>query len=109
MFVQVISMKAPAESNTRLRRLVSEEYLPALRTRPGFVAAHLLEQVDDLDNTILLVYWDNQAALENLNSTGVLSGSVESIAARLPGLHIQRQSYIVGVTVEANMAQAATI
>jgi len=100
MYVQMITLHAPVDQIEKLRRLVADEYLPAIRTRSGFVAAHLLEQVDDPEAAQLIIYWNNQAAVEHGQATGVLSGSVASIAARMPGLHIQRQSYIVNVTVE---------
>lgn len=108
MFVQVITMDVPADSISALRRLVAEEYLPAVRTRPGFLSANLLEQVDDRNATLLIIYWDSQNAVENTAATGVLSGSVDSIAARLPGLRIRRQSYVVNVTVD-NRVQSAPV
>jgi hypothetical protein len=37
---------------------------------------------------------------EDANRTGVLAGSDGSIAARMPGLRIRRQSYIIKVAVE---------
>lgn len=108
MFVQVITMAVPADSISQLRALVSEEYLPAIRARPGFISANLLEQIDDPNTSMLVIYWQNQQAVENVAVTGVLSGSVDSIAARLPGLRIRRQSYVVNVTID-NRAPAATV
>lgn len=99
MFVQVVSLQAPMDNITQLRELVAKEYFPALRERPGFVAAHLLEQVDDRDSAQLIIYWDSQAAVENTNRTGVLAGSAQSIAARMPGLKIKRQSYLIRVAI----------
>lgn len=100
MFVQIISMVAPAGRIVELRELIATEYLPALTARSGFVSAHLLEQVDDRDATKLIIFWDNQAAVENLNRTGVLAGSTHSIAARMPGIRIERNSYIVKVSTQ---------
>ena len=100
MFVQIISMRAPFNKITEVRKLISTEYLDAIRDRAGFVSAHLLEQIDDRDQAKLVVFWDSQASLENVNRTGVLAGSDHSIAARIPGLRIQRESYIVNVGVE---------
>lgn len=106
MFVQVITLQAPQDRNKELRQLVAEEYLPAIRNRPGFVSANLLEQVDDPDTAQLIIYWDNQKALENTTQTGVLAGTTQSIAARLPGLRVQRQSYIARVSIDNKAVEA---
>lgn len=107
MFVQVISLKAPINRIKQLRQLVADEYLPAIRRRPGFLSASLLEQIDDADTAMLVIYWSNQESVESLNKTGVLAGSTESIAARLPGLRIQRTSYIARVTIDNKAEEAA--
>jgi len=99
MFVQMISMQAPLGKIEDLRKLLLSEYLPALENRPGFITAHLLEQVDDRDSAHLMIYWSNQRALEATETTGVLAGSTTSIVARMPGLRVQRQSYIATMTV----------
>mgnify|MGYP001145629135 CR=1 FL=1 len=108
MFVQVISLKAPINRIKQLRQLVADEYLPAIRQRPGFLSASLLEQCDDPDTAMLVVYWSNQEAVEDLHKTGVLAGSTQSIAARMPGLRIQRTSYIARVTID-NKVNEATV
>lgn len=100
MFVQIITMKAPLGKIAQLRDLVSMEYLPAIEERPGFINAHLLEQVDDRDATKLVIYWESQGSFESLARTGVLDGSTHSIAARLPGLQVQRDSYIVIISTD---------
>lgn len=106
MFVQIIEMQAPAGKIRELRSLIAGEYLPALQDRVGFIAAHLLEQVDDRDSAQLLIFWDSHASVENANRTGVLAGSTTSIAARIPGLRVQRQSYIVNVSVDITSTAA---
>lgn len=100
MYVQVISLQAPLGKIGQLRQLINDEYLPALRTRSGFQGAHLLEQVDNRDNAKLLIFWKDHASSDDTTNTGVLTGSEYSIAARIPGLRIQRQSYIVNVSAE---------
>jgi len=100
MFAQIITMKVPDGTIERLRVLIADEYLPVVSTRPGFVSASLLEQVDDRNMTHLVVYWETQQDVENANLTTGLAGSTSSIAARIPGLRVQRHSYIVKVTVE---------
>lgn len=100
MFVQVITLKAPENQIKQLRELVADEYLPAIRQRPGFLSASLLEQIDDPDCAKLVIYWSNQQAVEDTSQTGVLAGSTQSIAARMPGLRIQRQSYVARVTID---------
>ena len=100
MYVQVINLQAPLGKIGQLRQLINDEYLPALRARHGFQGAHLLEQVDYRDNAKLVIFWKDHASSEDTSNTGVLTGSEYSIAARIPGLRIQRQSYIVNVTAE---------
>ena len=104
MFVQIIDMTAPIGKIQDLRRLIATDYLPALEHRPGFISGHLLEQVDDRDHAKLIIYWNSHAALEDTNRTGVLSGSTSSIMARLPGLRVQRQSFVVDVSAQAQVA-----
>lgn len=94
MFVQMVSMEVPLGQISDLRDMLFGEYLPALRERPGFIAAHLLEQIDDRNSAFLLIYWDSQRSVED-EKTGILAGSPHSIAARMPGLRVRRQSYIV--------------
>jgi quinol monooxygenase YgiN len=98
MYAQTVLVRVPMGKMADFRRLVEAEYLPALRQRPGFLAAYLMEQVDDLERAELVQFWDNQAAVENFHKTGTLEGSVQSIASQLPGVQIQRQGYIVRVT-----------
>ena len=100
MFVQIIDLQVPPGQVKEARRLVADEYLPALQDRNGFISAHLLEQVDDRDYLKLVIYWDEQKSVEEANRTGVLAGSTTSIAARIPGMRVQRQSYITKVFVE---------
>lgn len=99
MFVQIIEMTSPLGTISQLRKLIAEEYLPSLRDRDGFVSAQFLEQVDDRDKARLIIYWENHNKVEDAHRTGVLAGSNASIAARIPGLRIQRQSYIVSVAL----------
>lgn len=98
MYAQTILVRVPMGKMADFRRLVESEYLPALRNRPGFLAAYLMEKVDDPDSAELVQFWDNQAAVENFHKTGMLEGSVQSIASKLPGLGLQRQGYVVRLT-----------
>ena len=100
MFAQIITMKVPPGNIERLRALISSEYLSEVRSRPGFVSASLLEQVDDRDSTQLVIYWETQQDVETANQTTGLAGSPYSIAARIPGMRVQRHSYIVKVSTE---------
>jgi quinol monooxygenase YgiN len=106
MFVQILTMQVPSGQIGQLRELIATEYLPALQGREGFRAAHLLEQVDDRDHTKLLIFWDSQAAVEKSGRTGVLAGSTTSIVARMPGLNVARDSYIVKVSATESVASA---
>jgi quinol monooxygenase YgiN len=106
MYAQITLLRAPIGKMAELRRLIEDEYLPVLREHTGFRAAFLLEQVDDPDTAQLIQLWDNHAAVENFHRTGMLQGSDQSIAARLPGLRIQRQGYVVRVAMDMMLAAA---
>ncbi len=97
MYAQKTSIRVPLENMHQMREIVQRTYLPKIRTRPGFVSAFLLEQVDDPDRAELVVLWEDQAALERFNSTGMLEASVQGLAARLPGVQIQREGYLVSL------------
>jgi hypothetical protein len=83
----------------QLREIIAQRYLPVVRTRAGFMAAYLLEQADDQEFCELIQFWDNHAAIENFHRTGMLQSSIQSIAADLPGVHIERQGYVIRVAV----------
>jgi quinol monooxygenase YgiN len=100
MYVQIISIKAPLGQVNQLRAFVDEEFIPSIKLANGFISANMLEQVDDRDSVKLIVYWESQKAVENANSTGLLLGSDSSLTARLPGVRIQRQSYIMQASTE---------
>ncbi|NWF69473.1 MAG: antibiotic biosynthesis monooxygenase [Chloroflexi bacterium] len=106
MYAQVTHLRVPEGQIGQLRLFIEKEYLPNVSLRPGFIAAHLLEQIDDLDRAQLVIFWDSQQALENARHTLSLQGSEQSIAARLPGLRIERQGYIVRVTTQPQEAAA---
>lgn len=100
MFAQIITMKVPPGRIQDLRTLIAEEYLPEVTNRAGFVSACLLEQVDDRETTQLVIYWKTQQDVENASQTTGLAGTPHSIASRIPGMRIQRHSYIVKVSTE---------
>ena len=101
MYAQKTSIRVPLENMDRMREIVQRKYLPQIRTRPGFVSAFFLEQVDDPDRAELVVLWENQAALERFNSTGTLEASAHGLGARLPGVQIQRDGYLVSLLTGA--------
>ncbi len=103
MFTQIITMRVPANSIETLRTLITDEYLPEVQTRSGFVSANLLEQVDDRNMTHLIINWETQSDVEAASHTSSLAGSPYSIVARIPGMRVQRHSYLVTVNVEQVM------
>jgi len=105
MYAQVTSIRVPLGSMSKLRDLVEEKYLPVVRARPGFLAAYLLEQVDDPDSAQLMIFWDSHAAVESFHRTGLLESSVNAIAADLPGVQVRRQGYLVQMSARANAGQ----
>ncbi len=105
MYAQKAVLQAPLGKIGELRRLVAENYLPVVRKRPGFIAAFLLEQIDDPDRAELVLLWSSQAAVEHAQNTGLLQLSVQSLSADLPGLKIQRQGYIIRLTASGEPGQ----
>ena len=99
MYAQKTLIHAPVGKIDELRTAIAQRYLPVVRARPGFMAAYLLEQVDDPEVCELVQFWDSQAAIENFHRTGMLQASLQSLAVDLPGLHIERQGYVIRVAV----------
>jgi heme-degrading monooxygenase HmoA len=99
MYAQVTDIRVPMNRIGELRQMIEGTYLPVVRTRPGFLAAYLLEQVDDPDNAQLVQFWNSQADIENFHRTGLLEASVQGISASIPGVQIRRQGYIVRVAL----------
>lgn len=101
MYAQKTVIHAPMGRVAELRQILAQRYLPVVRTRPGFMAAYLLEQVDDPDSCELVQFWDNQASLETFQRTGMLQASIQGIAAEMPEIRIQRQGYVIRVAAGA--------
>lgn len=99
MYVQKTVIQAPMGKLAELRQIIAQKYLPVVRARPGFMAAYLLEQVDDENACELIQFWDNQAAIENFHSTGMLQASLQGLAAEVPGTRIRRQGYVIRVAL----------
>ncbi|MBC6936298.1 MAG: hypothetical protein DWB42_10710 [Chloroflexi bacterium] len=99
MYAQVTQLQVPMNKIGELRHIIDSQYLPVVRNRPGFLAAYLLEQIDDPDSAQLVQFWDSQADVENFHRTGLLESSVQGIAAHMPGVQIKRQGYMVRVAV----------
>lgn len=105
MYAQKAVLQAPLGKIGELRRLIGEKYLPVVRKRPGFIAAFLMEQVDDPDSAELVLLWSSQAAVEHFHNTGLLQASIQTISADLPGLKIERQGYIIRLTAGSETGQ----
>jgi heme-degrading monooxygenase HmoA len=101
MYAQVTVIQVPLNQMDQLREVIESKYLPVVRARPGFRAGYLLEQVDDPDNAQLILFWEDHAAVENFNRTGLLQASIHALASDVPGLRVRRQGYLVRVTVRA--------
>ncbi len=107
MYAQMTSIQVPMNQMTQFREVVETKYLPVVRTRPGFRAGYLMEQVDDPDNAQLVLFWEDQSSVENFNRTGLLQASLQSLAADVPGVRVRRSSYVVKVSARAvRMAEA---
>ena len=104
MYAQTTTIRVPMGLMGRMREIVKSEYLPKIRIRPGFVSAIFMEQLDDPDRAELLVLWENQAAVERFNSTGVLEATIHGLSAHLPGIQVQRQGYSLTVVTGVDPA-----
>jgi heme-degrading monooxygenase HmoA len=107
MYAQVTSIQVPMDKMGELRQMIESHYLPTVCTRPGFLAAYLLEQIDDSSHAQLIQFWEKQADVENWHRTGLLEASVQSIAASIPGVRIQRDGYMVRVAMRSPAKQHA--
>ncbi len=97
MYAQSTTIRAPLGAMSRMRAIIQQDYLPKIRIRAGFISALLLEQVDDPEHAELIIFWENQAAVESFNSTGMLESTIHGLAAHLPGVQVQRQGYVLTV------------
>ena len=101
MYAQATAIQVPMGTMDQMRHVIEHEYLPRLRTRPGFVRAYFLEQADDADRALLIVAWESQADVENFARTNMLEASVQALAVRLPGVRIKRDGFLVRVMAGA--------
>lgn len=106
MYAQVTYIEVPMNQIGLLRAVIEEQYLPTVRSRPGFRAGYLLEQVDDPDIAQLVLFWDDHYAVENFNRTGALQASIQGLAVEIPGLSVKREGFIVRVATRAMPAEA---
>ena len=104
MYAQVTTIQVPMNRISDLRQVIETHYLPIVRNRPGFLAAYLLEQIDDPDSAQLVQFWNNQSDVENFHRTGLLESSIQGIAAYVPGVQIKRQGYLVRTAMRGAVA-----
>jgi heme-degrading monooxygenase HmoA len=102
MFAQATAIRVPVGAMAQMRRLIEQDYLPQLRQRDGFMSAQLLEQVDDPESALLVVFWESQRAVEAFHRTGVLQASVSALSGQMPGVRVHRDSFAVTVSAQAN-------
>ncbi len=107
MFAQATHIRVPEGAMPQLRELVAIQYLPVVQAREGFVAAQFLEQIDDPETALLVVYWDSQQAVEAFHRTGLLQASVQTLAAVLPGVKVAREGYMVTIDTETGASLKA--
>ena len=109
MYAQLTDIRVPVGKMSILRDMIEHTYLPVVAKRPGFVSAYLLEQVDDEESAQMIQLWDTHASAENFIRTGSLASSLQSLAAEIPGLKVQRQGYIVRVAIESYAVRAPAL
>ncbi|MBA3867746.1 MAG: hypothetical protein H0X30_01180 [Anaerolineae bacterium] len=107
MYAQVTFLQVPIDQMPVLRDLIETRYLPIVRQRAGFKAGYLLEQIDDPETSQLVLFWDEQAAVESFNRTGMLQASLHALTAEMPDLMVHREGYAVRLAVRALPETAA--
>ncbi len=95
MYAQATAIRVPVGAMAQMRRVIEQDYLPQICQREGFISAQLLEQVDDPEAALLIVFWENQRAVEALHRTGALLASVSAISSQLPGVRVRRDAFLV--------------
>lgn len=106
MYAQMFTIRTPLGKMDALRSLIESEYLPSLRSCEGFISAYLMEQADDPEVAQLIQTWTSQAAAEQAQRTSMLTTTVNSLAAKMQGLRIQRQSYVIRIALDAQEARS---
>ncbi len=101
MYAQVTFLHVPVEQMPMLRNVVEARYLSVVRQRPGFKAGYLLEQLDDPGRAELVLFWENQAAVESFHRTGMLQASLYALTAEMPDLTVHREGYAVRLAMRA--------
>jgi heme-degrading monooxygenase HmoA len=109
MYAQATIIHVPEGGMPRLRQIIDTEYLPHVRERDGFIQATLLEQIDDPETGILIIYWKNQQAVEAFHATGMLHSAVQALAAWMPAIRVEREGYIVTVNVQGKTAAQISV
>jgi quinol monooxygenase YgiN len=109
MYAQRTRLRVPQARMSDLRALIQYEFLPVLSRRPGFIAAYLLEQVDDPNAAEMIQLWDSHSAAEAFTRTGSLAATLESLSLSIPGLRVQREGYIVRVMSGVSAPETAAL
>ena len=100
MYAQMTHLLIPLGKQEEVREFVKSHYFKNIQDREGFIMAHLLEAIDDPLVIQIITYWQNQQTLENARRTGSLQQTVQFLAASIPDVRIQRQAYLVTVSVD---------
>ncbi len=108
MYAQITFLQVPIDQMPLLHDLIETRYLPIVRQRPGFKAGYFLEQIDDPETAQLVLFWEEQAAVETFNRTGMLQASLHALTAEIPDLIVHRQGYVVRSAVRA-LPEAAAV
>jgi heme-degrading monooxygenase HmoA len=99
MYAQTTYIRMANGGIAELRAALETQYLVELARCEGFIAAQLLEQTDDPDYALLLVYWRDQASAEAFARTGSLNATVHGLASQFSGATFSRTSYIVSLSI----------
>ena len=101
MYAQVTFLHVPTEQMPVLRDLLETRYLPVVKQRPGFKAGYFMEQLDDPETAQLVLFWNDQAAVESFHRTGMLQASLFALTSELPDLTVHREGYAVRMAVRS--------
>lgn len=89
MFARLTFIKVLPEHTDQVRKIYNEEVVPVVRQQKGLIDIMLLEPTDRAEDFISLTRWENQAAAEAYEASGVyrqLVGKVLDLVVKEPVL-----------------------
>jgi len=77
MYLRLFSIKIKPEKIEELKKIYTEEIIPALRTIKGCRYAYLTESIEDNNEAISITVWDNKKDAENYEKSELFNKLLE--------------------------------